>query len=123
MEFPLTFWASPLTCPVHHESMDMQTRERIIDLAEQGFELELEAPMMVITRDLGGTITTEVNQQQYEALKRVRDMEAGLVHQRWEEGGWQAGDRLTYQTPLVLPEGPNQNGKYPVVLHLNRIIH
>lgn len=101
----------------------MQTRERIIDLAEQGFELELEAPMMVITRDLGGTITTEVTQQQYEALKRVRDMEAGLVHQRWEDGAWRAGDRLTYQSPLVLPEAPNPNGKYPVVLHLNRIIH
>ncbi|GGJ26669.1 hypothetical protein [Deinococcus roseus] len=106
-----------------NKHLELLAPERIIDLANQGFVLDLEAPMMVITRDLGGTITTEITKEQHEALRRVRDMEAGLLHQYWVGDEWKAGDRLNYQSPLVLPEQPNANGKYAVVLHLNRVIH
>ena len=106
-----------------NKHLELIAPERIIDLADQGFVLDLEAPMMVITRDLGGTITTEITREQHEALRRVRDMEAGLLHQYWADDTWKAGDRLTYQSPLDLTDQPNSNGKYPLVLHLNRIIH
>ncbi|GEM47044.1 hypothetical protein [Deinococcus cellulosilyticus] len=105
-----------------NKHLELLAPERIIDLADQGFVLELDAPMMVITRDLGGTITTQIYPDQYEALKRVLQMEAGFVHQYWEEDTWKAGDRLTLDAP-ELSDRTNEQGMHPVVLHFNRIIH